>query len=275
MHPSRRRGVLRWNDYLRRLGDRKRSSIGRIAVKKKIIDKSTRAKIVAEYFAELDKHLLPASLAVLTRKKQSTPSQSCFGGDFVGRADTKWPHCRSVPMEGVLQIRTKDLPYCPPQLNGIALIQLFCMCEDSVDGFPQRPKFDEEGWYVVRTYDTLRGLRPMERPTPPNIKPCSIEWKMVSNEIPFYPADVVHIDAQTLERFKELPDSWKIVDKNYSSHWQTKVGGWPVSCQSGLDRIGYAIQIGSERKANFMWGDNGVAVLFHHRNQWRLDWDCY
>ena len=244
-------------------------------MKKKAIDKATREGVIAEYFAELDRHLLPASLAVLTRKKQSTPSASCFGGVFVGKVDSKWPHCRSRPMEGVLQIRTKNLPYCPPQLKTTALIQLFCVCEDSLDGFPERPDFDVEGWYAVRTYDTLRGLRPMERPIPSRIKPCCIEWKKVSNEVPSYPDDIGLIDGNKKARFQELEDWAKIERKSYSEHWQTKVGGWPVSCQAGLNRIGYAMQIGSERKANFMWGDNGVAVLFLHRNKWTLEWDCY
>ena len=246
-----------------------------IAMKKKTIDKSTRARIVAEHFAELDQHLLPASIAVLTRTNQSTPSESCFGGVFVGRKDTSWPRCRSRPMEGVLQIRIKDLPYCPSQLESVALIQLFCVCEKAHEGLPVRPNFDEDGWIEVRTYESLRGLRPIDRPGPSQIKPCRIEWTKVSNEIPSYPDDIGLTDGDKKERFRELENWAKLESECYSEHWQTKVGGWPVSCQSGLNRKGYAIQIGSEKTANFMWGDNGVAVLYFHRNKWSLEWDCY
>lgn len=245
------------------------------AMKKKKIDASTRARIIAEYFGELDQHRLPASIAVLTRTKQSTPSESCFGGVFVGTKDTSWPHCHSRPMKGVLQIRTKDLPYCPPQLEKIALIQLFCVCEYSDKGLPVRPDFNEDDWFVVRTFESLRGLRPIDRLSPSQIKPCRIEWIKVANEIPSYPDDIDLIDDDKKEKFRELEDWEKLESEAYSEHWQTKVGGWPVSCQSGLNRKGYAIQIGSEEKANFMWGDDGVAVLYYHRKKWSLEWDCF
>ena len=243
-------------------------------MKKKTIDKSTQERIVAEYFAELDRHLLPASIAVLSRTKQSTPTESCFGGVFVGSKDVTWPHCSSRPMEGVLQIRTKDLPHRPPELNEIALIQLFCACEDGPKG-PVRPDFDEEDWMEVRTYKTLRGLHPMSRPSRSQIKPCRIQWTKVANEIPSYPDDIGLVDSEKQDRFREIADWVKLESVAYSEHSQTKVGGWPASCQSGLNRNGYAIQIGSEKKANFMWGDNGVAVLYYHRTKWSLDWDCY
>ena len=38
----------------------------------------------------------------------------------------------------------------------------------------------------------------MERPTPPRIKPCSIEWKKVLNEVPRYPDDIGLIDGESI-----------------------------------------------------------------------------
>ncbi|MCS7466052.1 DUF1963 domain-containing protein [Stieleria sp. ICT_E10.1] len=244
-------------------------------MKERKINKSTRDQIVADHFAELNRHLLPASIATLKRSKQVTPTESCFGGVFVGRKDSQWPHQDSRPLEGVLQIRTKDLPCRPKQLDNIALIQLFCVCDCPDKGFPVMPDFDADDWFAVRTYATLRGLRPMDRPARTHLKSCRIEWNKVENEIPTYPDDIGLVDDEKQERFRELDDWAKLERKHYSAHERTKVGGWPVSCQNGLNYRGYCIQIGSEEKANFMWGHDGVAVLYRIRNKWSLDWDCF
>lgn len=230
---------------------------------------------MAEFFAELERHVLPASIASLSRTKQTVPTESCFGGVFVGSKGVEWPYSRSRPMEGVLQICTQDLPYRPKELEKIALIQLFCLCQEALKGHPVFPDVDDDGWFLVRTYETLTGLQPIARPNRSQIKPCRILWTLVSNEIPSYPDDIEFIDGDKRDRFYKLDDWADLLAHSYSKHARTKVGGWPVSRQSGLNHKGYAIQIGSEEKANFMWGDNGVAVLYHHREKWLLDWDCY
>lgn len=187
----------------------------------------------------------------------------------------EWPIVGGQELEGVLQIRSKDLPYRPAPLENIALIQLFCLCRKEQDDFPVIPMFETDEWYHVRTCSTLRGLRTLERRTEPLITPCTIEWSRVENEIPSYPDNLEWLDDEKQDDFRKLEDWSQLQDASYSSHTGTKAGGWPTFCQNGLNRNGYAIQIGSEELANFMWGDNGVAVLFRPRDKWTLYWDCY
>ena len=247
-------------------------------MKKKAVSASARKRIIDDYFAELDRHLLPASIATLKRRKQTLYTESCFGGVFAGRKETVWPkNADGKRLEGLLQVRTKDLPFCPKELAGIALIQVFYPCAWDTDGSMVHPSYTEgdDEHVVVRTYPTLRGLRAMAKPFKSNIKPCRIEWKKVTNEIPSYPDFIGLVDEEKQERFWELKDWVKVLERNYSSNPRTKVGGWPNSCQNGLNYRGYAIQIGSEYKANFQWGHDGTAVVYRYRNKWSLAWDCF
>ena len=239
-------------------------------MKKKAVSSADRKRIIQDYFAELDRHLLPASIAILKRSKQTLPTESCFGGVFAGTKDSVWPELDGVPLEGILQIRTKDLPFRPKQLATISLIQVFVPCDS--DAFPTDTEGDK---VVVRAFPSLRGLRAIEKPHKSKIKPCRIEWRKVTNEIPTYPDNIGLIDSEKQDRFCELKDWAKVLERHYSTNARTKVGGWPNSCQNGLNFRGYAIQIGSEYKANFQWGHDGTAVVYRVRNKWSLAWDCF
>ena len=243
-------------------------------MKKRSLTRTERTKIIVEHFADLDRHLKTASIAILKRGKQSTPTESCFGGVFVGQKDSVWPEFDGEPLDGVLQIRTKDLPFRPKELKGVSLIQIFVPCETWPSGLVN-PRYDDGENVVVRSFSSLRGLHVLEKPFKSDLKPCRIEWKKVENEIPTYPDDIGLVDDEKQERFRELPDWSKVLGRSYSTNPRTKVGGWPNSCQNGLNYRGYAIQIGSEQKANFMWGHDGTAVLYRVRSKWSLDWDCF
>lgn len=243
-------------------------------MKKKAFPRSERKRVIDDYFAELDRHLRPASVAVLRRAKQTTPTESCFGGVFVGQKDAVWPEHDGQPLEGVLQIRTKDLPFCPEEIAGISLIQVFVPCKTWPSGLVN-PRYGNGENVVVRSFPTLRGLRTLEKPFKSDLKPCRIDWVKVENEFPTYPDDIGLIDDEKRVRFHELPDWTKVLERTYGSSARTKVGGWPNSCQNGLNYRGYAIQIGSEQKADFMWGHDGTAVVYRDRKKWLLDWDCF
>lgn len=245
-------------------------------MKKRAVSATERKQIIDDYFAELDRHLLPASIAVLKRRKQTLPTESCFGGVFAGRKESTWPeNGDGEPLEGLLQVRTKDLPYCPKELAGIALIQVFYPCGSNPDGSRVYPLDAEGDGVVVRTYPSLRGLSEMFKPFESKLKPCRIEWEKVTNEIPSYPDFIGLVDDAKQERFWTLSDWATVLERHYSSNPRTKVGGWPCSCQNGLNYRGYAIQIGSESKANFQWGHDGTAAVYRERKKWSLAWDCF
>lgn len=236
-------------------------------MRRKTNSTAERKQMIRDYFDELDQHLLPASIATLKRRKQTLPTESCFGGVFAGKSDSTWPEVNGKPLEGVLQIRIKDLPFRPKELDNVALIQIFVPCDSDPQGGMVYPTDAEGDGVVVRTFSSLRGLRAVKKPYQSQIKPCRIKWSRVDNEIPSYLDFIGLVDAEKQERFWNLKDWAKIQKRHYGNNPRTKVGGWPNSCQNGLNYRGYAVQIGSEYKANFAWGHDGTAVVYRIRKR--------
>ncbi|WP_243489963.1 DUF1963 domain-containing protein [Massilia violaceinigra] len=60
---------------------------------------------------------------------------------------------------------------------------------------------------------------------------------------------------------------------DFACNMGTKVGGYPYEIEHGAGRHDVVFQVGSEEKAGWMWGDNGIGYFFRAPDgQWR--WDC-
>ena len=84
-------------------------------------------------------------------------TKSLLGGVTLGTPEETWPRHKGVPLNPVLQLRVKDLPFIPEPLQGITHLCVFIHPNDL------GPVFDEEGGLVIRTY-TNDALVPLIAP---------------------------------------------------------------------------------------------------------------
>lgn len=200
-----------------------------------------RDRVIAETFAALDRHKRPTAIAQIGGfRPPADPITSTFGGRFVAAPDQAWPLYAGQPMLPLLQVRTDELSFVPTALAGVALLTIYI---DSRHLPTDLPAENGNGW-LIRTYPALDGLTPMPTPTGSWLKPFPIRWQAAEGEGP----------------------DW---------HGGTKVGGWPAYVQDSPEIEGYVLQIGSEEKPGWMWGDNGTGYVYHRDGQWYLYWDCY
>lgn len=183
----------------------------------------------------------------------------------------------------LLQVVCRELPYCPPLLKKIALMTVFIEADDLPTEVLPAP--NGQGW-LLRAYPTLEDLTPLSMPPiQTHIKPFPIRWELGKPEGPDW--DDAWIIAQR-EGFEPLLDAFNELDlthpgvsptdlyyDRYTRHRKTKIGGWPSYIQSGPLKGKFAFQIGSEKKANWMWADDGNGYISRKNKEWLLYWDCY
>lgn len=229
----------------------------------------TREEIIDAYVAELDRHLRSASVARLVRgPARDDPSASCVGGRFLGPQGSSWPRTEGLFLEGIIQIKIGELPTPSPLLEGIKLLQVFAASEE----WQGLASYNNGPW-EVRTYRSLHDLVPMERPSISLLKPCWIEWELRANEIPSYPDNIELIDGEIEARFQELEGWQELLEGRYDTYAGTKVGGWPYSFQNGAECGEFVLQLGSEPKANWVWGPGGSAFFGLSNGEWNMSWD--
>ncbi len=229
-------------------------------------------QIVRDTFQIIDKNLRKASLAQLKAiRRGDRPTCSRFGGHFVGLPSEKWPEDSEQPYLPLLQICTQELPFKPKALQDIALLTVFVFHEEVC---PTADERNGDGW-ILRTYKSLKGLVPLPCPNESfPLKTCRVDWKLSPNEAPCW-EDLGNLDAA---EFQSLPIEY--TDKfhaRYDNTNGTKVGGWPALVQSGLEAdVDFIFQIGSEPKANWRWGDNGIAYFSRKKNgRWSCECQSY
>lgn len=198
------------------------------------------------------------------------PRTSWFGCTTLQDPEEEWPLSKTGPMFPLCQILTSELPFVPDDLQDIALIQIFIA--------PDFNLYDTnagQGW-CLRTSTSLDPLVPA---TPPEfkseIKPLPVRWELLENDLP---------------SFEDLPDDFP--DRLHEKWWDSfcgadgsKVGGWPTLVQSEIywapwnlhpANPRYVLQIDTEKKANWMWGNCGVGYFGRgtedHRDNWTMSW---
>lgn len=197
---------------------------------------------------------------------------SWFGGSFLGLPEEPWPVGAVLPMVPLLQVRTDELPYCPPALDGVALLTIFWE-PDRIT----RPLIQGDSWQI-RSYPRLEGLRPLPMPTPGTRwpKPFPIQWTLAEEDAPAWE-----------DSWRLAPDAMTIINDDDDGidihgdlprHFGTKVGGWPTYIQGApqLDGRDFVLQIASEEKPSWMLVDNGKMYLFRTtEGTWKLHLDFY
>ena len=239
---------------------------------------STDQQLIDSYFNNLDQHLRKASVAQIGGfRPTEEPITSWFGGGFVALPDEDWPSNENGLMIPLLQVRADELPHKPAALNDIALLNVFMDCKEH----PMTHETGGEngnGW-LIRTYESLDGLVPIERGEPTFVKPFQIKWLLKEKDEPTGEQVMEILDLEDEIDPYELDDEqayYAAYEARYPEMGRTKFGGWPDFIQGSLDDEQFVFQIGSEEKPNWMWGDNGNGYFFRDDDGgWRIEWDCY
>jgi hypothetical protein len=177
------------------------------------------------------------------------------------------PTFNGQPQFPLLQVRMSELPEIPQALEGIALLVVYLNAAEVPFDKPHG-----EGW-CVREYRSLEGLQPCPTRAPQGVKPLAIKWSLGKPERPDWEqaSDLFDLSAlddsdSARERFDKLPN-----------HSFTKIGGYPSEIQGLVENADdYVLQIGSEEKASWAWGDNGIASFARNANgEWTFACQMY
>lgn len=171
----------------------------------------------------------------------------------------------------LIQIAVEELPYKPPQFEGVALVQVFIDAKKLPRKLPAK---NGDKWQLILRPD-ISGLEPHS--TPPGadgIRPFPVRWRRVENEAPSW--DEAWEDGPH-DEFMRRSDAVDLYHASYQNHSSTKIGGWPSWIQSAAQPGGerFVLQISSEEKPRWMAGDNGNLYIFEVDGEWLLQWDCY
>ncbi|MHC4215722.1 MAG: DUF1963 domain-containing protein [Planctomycetota bacterium] len=201
------------------------------------------------------------------------PFVSWFGRVRVARPDEAWPEHEGNIMAPLCQMNLLELPYVPEKLRDIALITLFIDPEDLPIG-----KANGRGW-ELRAYRSLDGLVETVEPDYEGaIKPFPIRWELIEEDYPCL--EDIPIELQS----KIEGDC----DERFENSACSKVGGWPSIIQGEVDwgpknlmpgDMEFVLQINSEEKAEWIWGDEGIGYFglgsWFGKDEWALDWQCF
>ncbi len=220
---------------------------------------------------DLNSIKLESSVAIFDDEKQKPVDvTSIFSGDFLMLAEEEWPTSNKKPMLPLLQVMVDELPVIPEKLKPFKAITIFIDDEhlpfDSSNG---------DGW-LVRTYNSLENLIIKENPKKDSaVKRFQLNW--IKEEADFPQLE----DSQELVNLSELDkidDPSEMYYDEYETVESTKVGGYPCIVQSSLEMKldEFVIQIGTEDKANWMWGDSGIGYFgINDSGEWKMEWQCY
>ena len=232
-------------------------------------------EIISNTFAILDSHLRKASIAQLGGfRPPEDPLCSWFGDVLVCKEGEQWPSWKHpVSLETVLltplaQFNLTEAPFVPEKLKRFKMITVF------IDG--EELPFDTpygDGW-IVKAYESLDDLVPLKKPNFDfEIKPFPMKWELIENEGPVW-EDAC--DITDMSEFNLVTDSE--YEDRYENSERTKLGGHPTLLQGRLqfNMNDYVFQIGTEDKAEWMWGDSGIGYFgLNDAGKWLFEWTCY
>lgn len=195
-----------------------------------------------------------AKPTVYMRRGQPMRRPSNELGSFIGHVNAmadgeEWPTCDGIPLSPVLQIRASDIGIDAPPWDRWELVTVFSAPEDPGE---------REGDFVVRTYDSLDGLRPVPTAGAPLGPACPIVFEEAvpdlpgRNDVPPLVAALLRADPRLLEPFAPR-------DRLLS-----RVSGWPGWLQVGrvIDRPRFAFQLDSLMLEDWWCGDSTIFYFF-------------
>ena len=213
-------------------------------------------------------------------RPKGRPEASSFGRISLRMPGEEWPLWQGEPLLPLCQLNLAEASYLPDDLQDISVITIF-IAENFYDEDPisVRNRNDQaERLWCLRAYESLDGLVAVDAPAiATSIRPFEARWRKA--EIDYPKRDTMPI---------ELPPE---VDENYydiegiETLDGTKLGGWSSckQCPPWWDyseegaEFEYALQVDSEEKSGWMWGDFGAAYFARSKldsNRWAFDWQC-
>ncbi|MCK7611607.1 DUF1963 domain-containing protein [Roseibium sediminicola] len=216
-------------------------------------------------------------------KPTGNPCTTVFGDVRVQRAGEAWPTWKNKPLWPLCQLNLTEAAFMPAGLQDLAMVSVF-IAEDYIesDALIVDAADPEPGWaWFLRTYQTLDGLETISAASKPDspLQPFEARWAPETRED--YPTqDTLPIDFEALG----LGDYY--AQDGIERLNGTKLGGWPSCIQSepwwNHDPQGsefeYVLQIDSEPKSGWMWGDSGngfFARSNENPNRWALDFQFF
>ena len=199
---------------------------------------------------------------------------SWIGNVTVKGTNESWPESNGQPMIPICQLNLSELTNRPDNLKDIELITLFL---DSNELPIDQP--NGQGW-LLRTYKDVTALEEIEKPSVDfPIKAFQLKPEFVANDFPCWEDCPVEVPD-------EFDDSYYDLFPNQEG---IKIGGWPTLVQSEIfwapfnqhpAEPEFVLQIDSIEKANWYWGDNGVAYIGRGtkpelKEAWTFSWQCY
>lgn len=133
---------------------------------------------------------------------------------------------------------------------------------------------------MIRTYQDIDELIEIEIPTLDSpIKPFPLKAYKIDVDYPCWEDCPIEIPDEFEDDYYEL----------FPNQGGIKIGGWPTLIQSEIfwapynrhpAEPEYVFQIDSIEKANWYWGDSGVAYIGrgtkpNTKDEWTFDWQCY
>lgn len=216
---------------------------------------------------------IPASKAVMTARLDGDPLSSAFGTIRASARGERWPERFGIAMWPLCQINCTELPVTPRPLEGVAMLRVWVLPEYAETWGPEA--------VCIRASASLSSMRGAKEPhVGSTLQPKGVRWARFMDSPTVYdlPRSVHEEVVQVLSQ------------RSCMAYEFTKVGGYPFEVQGtgpyrvlGGEEFGermydYVLQIGSETKARWMWGDSGVAWVARsrsRRNQWDFAWESH
>ena len=210
--------------------------------------------------------LRPASIADIGGFRPPADPVTSWFLKGVSRPGEGLPQWNDKPMFPLLQVRIDELPFVPPQLEGISLLVLFHNLESHPFDKPHG-----EGW-LIREYTDIAGLVPLPVVETP-YRSFPIQWGKVCDDAPGWEDAWELLDMSAVNASEAASDSFF---NDFNRYARTKFGGYPADIQHSVGVADFVFQVGSEDKVNWMWADNGVG--YFHRSpdgEWRFSCQFY